>query len=181
MDLKSASKLGLILFAINGANVLLSRINPVMDLSWIAISALGLALWIFSTRPFYKNKLPGSFDSNIGAILVLGFFLYVAWYFLAPMLAEEQVNSGPCSPNSIEKRCYTFTTSTCSTVWSHFENDCREEVKKTVLAVSPSALTGPMTKRCIYKRLDSSFQNARRSVDDALCKSHFKEVTSQGY
>jgi hypothetical protein len=181
MDIKSASKFVGILIAINALNFVINWALPGIDLHWLPVSILGLAIWIFIERPFYRSRLPGTIDSSILAICGLIFTLYILWYILAPMIATEQINDGACSPNSIEKRCYTFSAANCSTIWNRYEADCREEVRKNILAFTPSALTGPATKRCIYKKLDGSFQSARRTTDDAGCKAHFSKVDSPGY
>lgn len=181
MDIKSASKLAGILFITNVVNFLITFVTPGIDLHWLPVSILAIAIWVFIERPFYRNRLPGTVDASIVALCGLIFFLYTAWYFIAPALEAENISAGPCSPSSLEKRCYTFTAANCSTIWSRFEADCRADVMKNILAYNPSALTGPTTKRCIYKKLDSSFQSARRTTDDPDCIAHFKEVDSIGY
>lgn len=179
MKKDSLIKLGILTVLLNILAMILSVFIPMLSFNILMVTLLAAGLWIFWQSPFKEAGYSYQYDLSTASILVLMFFLYGAWVILSPILSQQEIEDGPCSINTIEKKCYTFTATNCKTVWTHYENECQDEIRKTVYEKTPSALVGPITKRCIYQRLDKAFQSTRRTSDAPICQEHFQKLDNQ--
>jgi len=106
------------------------------------------------------------------------FMAYAGWTVLGPHLESERQAGLPCAPKSIEAQCYTFSRDNCSSLWIHFESECKAEAKKKMEGKASTKLLGPGIKRCTYKRLDQSFRSNRRTPIHPECNAHFSSLDS---
>ncbi|MEZ0392526.1 MAG: hypothetical protein ACAH59_09935 [Pseudobdellovibrionaceae bacterium] len=142
-------------------------------LHWLPVGLFGIGIFIFKERPFVKAGLPVAFENSL--IFACGLVLlgHVLWVILVPRFEAEKIAQEPCAPSSIEMQCYTFSKNNCSSLWTHFQDECKAEVKQRFAGKATSLLTGPMVKKCTYKKLDRSFRSNRRSPTETLCQEHF--------
>jgi hypothetical protein len=156
----------------------LATISPFPHLHWISTIILGLAIFVLRERPFVKAGYAPAFETSVAALLGLVFLGYFGWVTLVPRFEAEEIASKPCAPQNIEARCYSFSKENCSSLWTHFEQECRDEVKRTITSRRATALTGPIVRKCTYKRLDQAFHANRRSPVDPECQAHFDSLDS---
>lgn len=157
-------------------NFLMARWTPLPLLHWMALCFLGFGIYLALERPIVRNGGSPALETGLIAICGLIFILHLAWVFLIPRMEEEEAMSKPCSPKTLEMQCYMFSQENCSSVWDHYSKECYEEVKRTILSRRSTALTGPIVRRCIYKRLDQSFRTNRRTPLNELCENHFNSL-----
>ncbi len=179
MKQETLIKLGAVVIIFNILSLVLTQFFPQVNLNFLMVTAFAFGLWILWQRPFEDAGYSTQYDTNIASTIALIFVLYTAWEILSPILAEQEEADGPCSTMTVEKRCYTFTAANCKTIWTHYEKECGEEIRKTIYEKTPGALVGPATKRCIYQRLDKSFQSTRRTTEEPICLQHFQKMDSQ--
>jgi len=159
-----------------GLSTLLSRWTEFPELNWLVLAILGIGIYLFQERTIAKMGGSQSLETGVIAVCGLVFILHLGWVFLAPRMAFEEAASQPCSNQSLELQCYTFSQSDCSSVWEHYSKDCGEEIKRTITARRSTALTGPILRRCIYKRLDQSFRSNRRTPLNERCEKLFSTL-----
>lgn len=154
----------------------LARWTSFPSVHWLASVFLGLGIFIFRERPLIRAGFPAPFETGVAALCALFFLGHLGYELLAPRFEAEEINSKPCAPQNLEFRCYTFSKENCSSLWTHFEQECREETKRSVTSRRATALTGPIVRKCTFKRLDQSFRANRRSPVDSACEAHFKSL-----
>lgn len=120
------------------------------------------------------NFKPTTIQKSLLILAGLALFMILAWQWLEPRIKAEEAAQQACAPETLEMRCYTFSGENCRSVWAHFERECKQDVKQELLAQGSTRLTGPIVKKCIYKRMDLSFHNTRRTPIDPDCEQHFK-------
>ncbi len=162
-----------------GCAWILSELTSIPELHWLPVMLVGIGIFVLLERPFVSAGYSGTLETGIAAICGVIFTLYLAWVLLIPRLNEEAMMSQPCSPRSLELQCYTFSQENCSAVWEHYSKDCTEEIKREILSRRSTALTGPLVKRCIYKRLDQAFHSNRRTPINLECTTFFNSLDSQ--
>lgn len=171
-------RLGLWILLCWGIFASLAALTSFPSLHWMASVILGTGFFIFRERPLLKVGFAPPFETSVAALFGLVFLGYLGWVVLVPKFEAEEIASHPCAPQNLESRCYTFSKENCSSLWLHFEQECREDVKRTVTARRSTALTGPLIRKCTYKKLDQSFRANRRTPVDAGCQAHFSSLDS---
>jgi hypothetical protein len=142
---------------------------------WI-VAILAFGIYVIIARPIVKRGGSQQLETGLVAVCGMAFLLHLAWVFLVPMMAEEEAASLPCATQSLELQCYTFSQENCSVVWDHFAKDCTDEVKRTIISRRSTALTGPIVRKCIYKKLDQSFRTNRRTPTNEACEKLFSSL-----
>jgi hypothetical protein len=146
------------------------------EIHWFPMILLGLGIYLYRDKPLRLTGFSQPVESAVITSCGIIFVLHLGWIFLVPRLAEEEQNSLPCSAKSIEVQCYTFSQENCSAVWDHYSKECTEEVKRTIVSRRSTVLTGPIVRRCIYKRLDQSFRSNRRTPLNDRCNEFFNSL-----
>jgi hypothetical protein len=154
----------------------LAALTRFPQLHWFPLVLLGAAIYLFRDRPFIKAGVPASVETGVAALMALIFLAHMGWEILIPYLDAEELAARACAPRSLEARCYTYTNTDCTSIWTHFDQECRDEVKRNLDPKRATALTGPMVRKCTYKKLDQSFKGSRKATADSGCQSHFNSL-----
>jgi hypothetical protein len=159
-----------------GLNWLLSQLTSFPELNRWIMMILALGIYLIVAGPIVKAGGSQQLETSLIATCSLAFILHLGWVFLVPMMSDEEAASLPCAAQSLELQCYTFSHENCSAVWDHFAKDCTEEVKRTIISRRSTALTGPIVRKCIYKKLDQSFRSNRRTPSNEACERLFSSL-----
>lgn len=157
-------------------HILSQEIFSLRDLHWAVLVALGTAIFIFLERPLVLWGFPEAFESSVVAILSIIFIFFVGWTYIAPRLAQEELYSQACAPNSLEMKCYLFSRENCQAVWKKYSDDCTTEVRSNMAPDRVTALIGPTVKHCTFKKFDASFSSTRRMSAPSECTAHFQKM-----
>ncbi len=159
-----------------GLGWLLNWATSFPEIHWFPLVLLGAGIYLYIEKPLRLSGVSQTVESAVITVCGLVFVLHMGWIFLVPRLAEEELGSQPCSPNTVEALCYTFNQENCSAVWQHFSQECTDEVKRTVVSKRSTVLTGPIVRRCVYKRLDQAFRSNRRTPLNDRCSQFFSSL-----
>ncbi len=159
-----------------GVGFLLSRYTSLPELNDFILVLTGAGIFLLQDRQILKMGGSPAMETGILAVIAMLLMLHLSWIFLVPKLNDEEMMSQACSPKSLEVQCYTFSQENCSSVWEHYSQDCNEEIKQKVTSRRSTALTGPMVRRCIYKKLDQSFHSNRRTPLNETCQKLFQSL-----
>lgn len=176
MRIPASFRLAFWVLASWGVFALLAKYTSFPALHWFPLAILGTGIFLFKERPLVLAGFPAPFETSLVAICGLLFLSYASWTILGPMLEAERLAQLPCAPKSLEAQCYSFSRDNCAAVWSHFENDCKMEVKKKMEGSSSTKLTGPIVRKCTYKKMDQSFRSNRKIPVEAICREHFSSL-----
>lgn len=157
-----------------GVFAVLAHYTEFPALHWFPLGILGIGIFLFRERPLVALGFPPAFETSLVFACAMVFAFYSGWTIVGPKLEEERLAQMPCAPKSLEAQCYTFSRNNCSMVFTHFENDCRAEVKRAL--AGSTKLSGPMVRKCTYKRMDQSFKNNRKSPVEPTCQAHFSSL-----
>jgi hypothetical protein len=106
--------------AIFGISYLSSEFLGLRELHWFFLFGLGTAIFLFFERPLILMGFPEAFESSLVAIFSILFIFHLAWTYIEPKLAQEEIYSQACHPDSLEMKCYLFSRENCMAVWNLF-------------------------------------------------------------
>ena len=150
-------------------------------LHWFPLAVLGIGIFLFRERPLGGMGFPPAFETSLVLACAFVFMAYAGWTVMGPRLEAERIAQLPCAPQSLESQCYTFSRDNCSTLWTHFENDCKSEAKRALAGKPNSRLTGPIVRKCTYKKMDQSFKSNRKTPVNQACQSLFSSLDSHSF
>ncbi len=141
--------------------------------SW-ALVALGLGIFSMVHHPLSKRGFPQYFEVGSGVILISIFILYFGTVVVGPQLAEDLADNTPCSPKTMEARCYRLSPSACQSVWAHYNNECQAEAAQ--LHQGTTKLVGAGVYRCTQKRLNKYMSFNQKNLEGSGCAAYFQKL-----
>jgi hypothetical protein len=139
-----------------------------------ALIALGLGLFSLIHHPLSKRGFPQYFEAGSGVILIGTFILYYGMVVIGPRLSEELADDTPCSPKTMEARCYRLTPSACQMVWTHYNSECQEEAARQYRGTT--RLVGAGVYRCAQKRMNKYMSFNQKNLEGSGCAAYFQKL-----
>ncbi|MFN7825495.1 MAG: hypothetical protein ACK5P6_09050 [Pseudobdellovibrionaceae bacterium] len=115
-----------------------------------------------------------SIDTWIGFSITLSLFVFLAVHQYNTQEKTAKVSEF-CSEQSLTLSCYKVTADTCEAAFDNYRTRCIEKIKPEY-SHRPSALIGPLVKKCISVAFDKSLKFQRNQSRSPACEDFFAHV-----
>jgi hypothetical protein len=142
----------------------------------IFLILLGIAFVVPYERLLQKLSFPASFEIGFSVIVGIICLLGIMQGIISPMLEAEDIAAEPCAPQTLQSQCYTMPHSACTSIWTQYEKECRDQIEAIPENNKVGALLGSQIQRCTRKKFDRSFKSARRLMSNSECYQLFNSL-----
>jgi hypothetical protein len=142
----------------------------------IFLILLGVAVAVWYDRLLQAVGFPHSFELGFSVLAGLIFLLGFMQALISPMLKAEDMAAAPCAPQTLQSQCYTMPHDACTSIWTQYEQSCRQQVEAKPENNKVGALLGLQIKHCAQRKFDRSFKSSRRLMSNADCYQLFSSI-----
>jgi|GEM_PF-2611848 len=137
---------------------------------------LGLAIAVWYDRGLQALGFPHSFELGICVVAGLIFLLGFMQALINPMLQAEDMAAEPCAPQTLQSECYTMPHNACATIWTQYQQTCRQQIEAKPENNKVGALLGLQIQHCAQRKFDRSFKSSRRIMSNPDCYQLFSAI-----